>query len=174
MDLKGLVLAAGEGSRLRPFTFSRPKHLIPLLGKPMIQYAIDDLADSGVKDIGVVVGYFKDLIKDALGEGSNNYRLSYITQEKRLGIAHAIYLSIEEGFLDKPFIVYLGDNMLSRGIRQNVRRFLDKDADSALQSSEMEEWLGLLRSRRSLSQISPSWGYTCLETLIPSLKHLKH
>ncbi|NAZ12538.1 MAG: NTP transferase domain-containing protein, partial [Desulfurococcales archaeon] len=61
--MKGLVLAAGEGSRLRPFTFSRPKHLIPLLGKPMIRYAIDDLVSSGVRDIGVVVGYFKDLIK---------------------------------------------------------------------------------------------------------------
>jgi len=46
MDLKGLVLAAGEGSRLRPFTFSRPKHLIPLLGKPMIRYAVDDLVDA--------------------------------------------------------------------------------------------------------------------------------
>jgi len=139
MDLKGLVLAAGEGSRLRPFTFSRPKHLIPLLGKPMIQYAIDDLVDSGVKDIGVVVGYFKDLIKDALGEGSNNYRLSYITQEKRLGIAHAIYLSIEEGFLDKSFIVYLGDNILSRGVRQNVRRFLEEDADVYILLSRVKD-----------------------------------
>jgi glucose-1-phosphate thymidylyltransferase len=152
MDLKGLVLAAGEGSRLRPFTFSRPKHLIPLLGKPMIQYAIDDLVDSGVKDIGVVVGYFKDLIKDALGEGSNNYRLSYITQEKRLGIAHAIYLSIEEGFLDKSFIVYLGDNILSRGVRQNVRRFLEEDADVYILLSRVKDpsrfGVAVLRDRR--------------------------
>jgi len=139
MDLKGLVLAAGEGSRLRPFTFSRPKHLIPLLGKPMIQYAIDDLVDSGVKDIGVVVGYFKDLIKDALGEGSDDYRLSYITQERRLGIAHAIYLSIEEGFLDKSFIVYLGDNILSRGVRENVRRFLEDDADVYILLSKVKD-----------------------------------
>jgi len=139
MDLKGLVLAAGEGSRLRPFTFSRPKHLIPLLGKPMIQYAIDDLVNSGVKDIGVVVGYFKDLIKDALGEGSNDYRLNYITQEKRLGIAHAIYLSIEEGFLDRSFIVYLGDNILSRGVRENVRRFLEDDADVYILLSKVKD-----------------------------------
>jgi glucose-1-phosphate thymidylyltransferase len=139
MDLKGLVLAAGEGSRLRPFTFSRPKHLIPLLGKPMIQYAIDDLVDSGVSDIGVVVGYFKDLIKDALGEGSDEYRLSYITQERRLGIAHAIYLSIEEGFLDRSFIVYLGDNILSRGVRENVRRFLEDNADVYILLSKVKD-----------------------------------
>jgi len=139
MDLKGLVLAAGEGSRLRPFTFSRPKHLIPLLGKPMIQYAIDDLVNSGVKDIGVVVGYFKDLIKDALGESSNDYRLNYITQERRLGIAHAIYLSIEEGFLDRSFIVYLGDNILSRGVRENVRRFLEDNADVYILLSKVKD-----------------------------------
>jgi glucose-1-phosphate thymidylyltransferase len=60
MDLKGLVLAAGEGSRLRPFTFSRPKHLIPLLGKPMIRYAVDDLVDASVRDVGVIVGYFEE------------------------------------------------------------------------------------------------------------------
>jgi len=67
MNLKGLVLAAGEGSRLRPFTFSRPKHLIPLLGKPMICYAVDDLVKAGVRDIGVIVGYFGDMIKEVLG-----------------------------------------------------------------------------------------------------------
>jgi glucose-1-phosphate thymidylyltransferase len=81
MDLKGLVLAAGEGSRLRPFTFSKSKHLIPLLGKPMIRYAIDDLVGAGVRDIGVVVGYFEDLIRDALGDGSSlNAKLTYIVQ----------------------------------------------------------------------------------------------
>jgi len=115
--LKGLVLAAGEDSRLRPFTFSRPKHLIPLLGKPMIRYAIDDLVPSLVRDIGVVIGYFKDLIREFLREGSDDYRLSYITQEKRLGIAHAIYLSIEERYIDRPFIVYLEDNILSGGVK---------------------------------------------------------
>jgi len=137
--LKGLVLAAGEGSRLRPFTFSRPKHLIPLVGKPMIRYAIDDLVSSGVRDIGVVVGYFKDLIKEFLGEGSDEYRLSYITQEKRLGIAHAIYLSIEEGFIDRPFIVYLGDNILSGGVKNHVKRFSEEDSDVYILLSKVKD-----------------------------------
>jgi glucose-1-phosphate thymidylyltransferase len=137
--LKGLVLAAGEGSRLRPFTFSRPKHLIPLLGKPMIRYAIDDLVSSGVRDIGVVVGYFKDLIKEFLGEGSDDYRLSYITQEKRLGIAHAIYLSIEEGFIDRPFIVYLGDNILSGGVKEYIKRFSEEDSDVYILLSRVKD-----------------------------------
>ena len=65
MNLKGLVLAAGEGSRLRPFTFSRPKHLIPLLGKPMIQYVINDLANSSIRDIGVYFFRDPDLVEKA-------------------------------------------------------------------------------------------------------------
>ncbi|MGC8910399.1 MAG: glucose-1-phosphate thymidylyltransferase [Fervidicoccaceae archaeon] len=122
MSPKALVLAAGEGSRLRPFTYSRPKHLIPLLGKPMIQYPIEDLLSSGVKDIGIVVGYFGDLIKEHFGDGSRfNARFNYIFQEKRLGIAHAIYKAIESGFLDREFIVYLGDNIIG----ESSRSFLD-------------------------------------------------
>ncbi|BAA80167.1 glucose-1-phosphate thymidylyltransferase [Aeropyrum pernix K1] len=120
--VKGLILAAGEGSRLRPFTFSRPKHLIPLLGKPIIQYAIDDLVSINVRDIGVVVGYFGDKIKEFLGEDSRfGAKFTYIVQKKRLGIAHAIYRAIKQGFIDKEFIVYLGDNILSGGISRHVK-----------------------------------------------------
>jgi len=140
MDSKGLVLAAGEGSRLRPFTFSRPKHLIPLLGKPMIRYAIDDLVSAGVRDIGVVVGYFGDLIREALGDGSSfGAKLTYIVQEKRLGIAHAIHLAIEQGFIDKPFVVYLGDNILSHGIEKHLKRFVESNSDVYILLSRVKD-----------------------------------
>jgi len=140
MDLKGLVLAAGEGSRLRPFTFSRPKHLIPLLGKPMIRYAIDDLVKSGVRDIGVVVGYFGDLIRETLKDGLElGARLSYITQEKRLGIAHAIHLAVTHGFIDKSFVVYLGDNILSSGIRKHLKSFLERGSDVYILLSRVKD-----------------------------------
>jgi glucose-1-phosphate thymidylyltransferase len=140
MDLKGLVLAAGEGSRLRPFTFSRAKHLIPLLGKPMIRYAIDDLINSGVRDIGVVVGYFGDLIREVLGNGSGfGARLNYIIQDRRLGIAHAIHLAIEHGFIDKPFIAYLGDNILSSGVRKHLETFLEHESDVYILLSRVKD-----------------------------------
>jgi len=140
MDSKGLVLAAGEGSRLRPFTFSRPKHLIPLLGKPMIRYAIDDLVSAGVRDIGVVVGYFGDLIKEVLGDGSSlNARFTYIVQGRRLGIAHAIHLAIEQRFIDKPFVVYLGDNILSNGIEKHLKRFVENGSDVYILLSRVKD-----------------------------------
>ncbi|MGC9182268.1 glucose-1-phosphate thymidylyltransferase [Thermogladius sp.] len=138
--MKGLVLAAGEGSRLRPFTYSRPKHLIPLLGKPMVQYPIEDLVSAGVVDIGVVVGYYGDLVRGSLGDGSRlGARLTYITQEKRLGIAHAIYRAVEEGFLDGPFVVYLGDNIVEEGVAGFAREFAENGSDVHILLSEVED-----------------------------------
>jgi len=130
MKLKGLVLAGGEGTRLRPFTLSLPKHLIPLLGKAMIEYPIQHLVDSGIQDIGIIVGYLGHLIKEYLGDGSRyGAKFTYIKQEHRLGIAHAIHLAIENEFLNGPFVVYLGDNILAHGIEKFVRKFIDEQPD---------------------------------------------
>jgi len=130
MKLKGLVLAGGEGTRLRPFTLSAPKHLIPLLGKAMIEYPIQHLIDSEIRDIGIVVGYLGHLIEEFLGDGSKyGARFTYIKQERRLGIAHAIHLAIENGFIEGPFVVYLGDNILAHGIEKSVKRFLEEQPD---------------------------------------------
>ena len=128
--MKGLVLAGGEGTRLRPFTLSTPKHLIPLLGKAMIEYPIQHLVDAGIRDIGIVVGYLGHLIEEYLGDGSRyGASFTYIKQERRLGIAHAIHLAIENGFIDKPFVVYLGDNILAHGIEKYVKKFLENQPD---------------------------------------------
>ena len=130
VELKGLVLAGGEGTRLRPFTLSAPKHLIPLLGKAMIEYPIQHLVEAGIRDIGIVVGYLGHLIEEYLGDGSRcGARLTYVRQERRLGIAHAIHLAIESSFLDRPFVVYLGDNILAHGIESVVKRFQEEQPD---------------------------------------------
>ena len=130
MVLKGLVLAGGISSRLRPLTFSIPKHLIPLLGKAMIEYPIQHLVDVGIRDIGIVIGYLGGLVKEFLGDGSRyGANFVYIEQFERLGIAQAIHLAIEYGFIDKSFVVYLGDNILARGIERYVEKFLEDEPD---------------------------------------------
>lgn len=130
MRLKGLILAGGEGTRLRPFTLSAPKHLIPLLGKAMIEYPIEHLVGSSIRDIGVVVGYLGHLIREYLGDGSKyGAKFTYIKQERRLGIAHAIHLSIDQGFINEPFVVYLGDNVLAHGIEGYVKKFLEEEPE---------------------------------------------
>ncbi len=130
MYIKGLVLAGGVGSRLRPFTFSIPKHLIPLLGRAMIDYPIQHLAEASIRDIGIVIGYLGNIIREFLGDGSRyGARFTYIRQERRLGIAHAIHLAIKQGFIDGSFVVYLGDNILAGGITKYVKKFVEVQPD---------------------------------------------
>lgn len=129
--LQGLVLAGGMGQRLRPFTLSYPKHLIPLLGKPVIAYPIEHLMQASVKEISVVIGYMGELIKEELDRifRGKGVILKYVEQKERLGIAHAISLSIEEGAVDDAFITYLGDNIVANGIRDYAKEFIEGGDD---------------------------------------------
>ncbi len=125
----GIIPAAGEGTRLRPITFSLPKHLIPLLGKAIIEYPLGHLAALGIRDIIVVVGYLGDMIREYLE--SRGYRVLYAFQEKRLGIAHAVYTALEQaGVSGSPIVVYLGDNILLEDLRQHYRAFMEGGYDA--------------------------------------------
>lgn len=137
--MKGLVLVAGKGTRLRPLTHTGPKHLIPLAGRPMMQYAIEQLVDAGVKEIGIVVGYMRDMIMDYFGDGSKfGAKFEYIVQEKPLGIAHAIKIA-REYVGDEPFVVYLGDNIFREGIRKYVKEFDQGDYDAMILLTYVED-----------------------------------
>ncbi|MDD1747358.1 MAG: nucleotidyltransferase family protein, partial [Methanomassiliicoccales archaeon] len=89
--MKAVVLAAGEGTRLRPFTNSRPKVMIPVANKPILHFVVKALVDSGVKDIVLVVGYKRERIMSYFGDGKAfGANIHYVVQEKQLGTAHAL------------------------------------------------------------------------------------
>jgi glucose-1-phosphate thymidylyltransferase len=109
---------------LRPLTFTGPKQLIPVANKPISQYILEDLRDSGVKDIGIVLGEtYPDLVREHYGDGSRfSVKITYIYQGKPLGIGHAVSLC-KDFVRDDSFIVYLGDNLLQNGIKNHLREF---------------------------------------------------
>jgi glucose-1-phosphate thymidylyltransferase len=130
--LKGLVLSGGKGSRLRPFTYTNAKQLVPIANKPVIFYAIEQLVDSGVEEIGIVIGDTGEQVKACIGDGERfGARITYIQQDAPLGIAHAV--RVARDFLgESPFVMYLGDNFLLGGIRSYVESFTANGANSQI------------------------------------------
>jgi glucose-1-phosphate thymidylyltransferase len=125
--LKGLILAGGKGTRLRPFTYTGAKQLVPLANKPVILYGLEELVACGVTEIGIVVGENREQFEQALGDGSRfGARLTYIDQPLPLGIAHGI--KIARDFIDgSPFVLFLGDNFIKEGISRYVEQFVAGD-----------------------------------------------
>lgn len=121
--MKALVLAGGSGTRLRPFSYSMPKQLIPIANTPVVEYVLKNILDLGVTEIGIIIGDRGNEVQQALGDGSRfGARLTYIRQETPLGLAHTVALARE--FLgEDDFVMYLGDNMLPDGITDIAAEF---------------------------------------------------
>src|SRR6185436_15557420 len=121
--MKGLILAGGAGTRLRPITHTSAKQLVPVANKPILFYGLEHMVDAGIDDIGIVVGETAGEIEAAVGDGSQwGARVTYIPQEAPLGLAHCVLVARD--FLgDDDVVVYLGDNLLGGGIREFVERF---------------------------------------------------
>src|SRR3989338_2521910 len=140
--MKGLILAGGLGTRLRPISHTGPKQLIPIANKPVLHYIIEDLKNSNVTDIGIIVGYTPERIQfivDSCGDGSKfGVKLNYIEQDAPRGLAHAVYTA--KDFLGKAaFVVYLGDNMLSDGIKDYAEQFLSSNYDAEILLSKVDD-----------------------------------
>jgi NDP-sugar pyrophosphorylase family protein len=107
-DAMGVILAAGKGTRIQPFSDRYPKPILPIAGKPLVVYQLEALREIGVKDVIVVIGHLGFEVVRALGDGSQyGVRIKYVEQGATLGIAHAV--SRLEHKVDRPFFLFLGD-----------------------------------------------------------------
>jgi len=145
--MKGIILSGGEGSRLRPITHTGPKQLVPVGNKPVIEYAIEDLRAAGITEIGVVLGHKgREEIQELLGDGSAyGVDITYIVQGNPLGLAHAA--GCAKDFVgDDDFVMYLGDNILKKGIEDLVEEFKagEYGAGIALQKVDNPEQFGIV------------------------------
>ena len=108
--MHGIILAAGEGTRMRPLTRYMPKVMIPVGNKPIIEYVIESFRKNGIYDIVIVVGYMADKIKQYFGNGKDfGVKIEYRMQNKQLGTAHALYQAKD---VDDDFILVYGDNLV--------------------------------------------------------------
>jgi glucose-1-phosphate thymidylyltransferase len=130
--VKGLILAGGTGTRLRPITHTSAKQLVPIANKPILFYGIEDMIEAGIKEIGIIVGGTgaADII-EAVGDGSRwGVEITYVPQDEPLGLAHCVLIARD--FLgDDDFVMYLGDNMLQQGLVDFTERFEAARSDAA-------------------------------------------
>ena len=122
--MKGLILSGGRGTRLRPLTYTSAKQLVPVANKPVLFYGLEALAAAGIREIGIVVGDTEAEIRSAVGDGSRwGVTVTYIPQDAPRGLAHAVLIS--EPFIgQEPFVMYLGDNLLNKGITAFTEEFV--------------------------------------------------
>ncbi|CUU07212.1 MAG: glucose-1-phosphate thymidylyltransferase [Fimbriimonadales bacterium] len=121
--MKGLILAGGKGTRLRPITFSMAKQLVPVANKPVLFYGLEALAEAGIREVGIIVGDTAKEIEQAVGDGARwGLEVTYIPQPEPLGLAHAV-LTAEPYLGTTPFLMYLGDNLLTGGVKSLVEAF---------------------------------------------------
>ena len=121
--MKGLILSGGKGTRLRPFTYTGAKQLVPVANKPVLFYAIEDLVEAGIDEIGIVVGDTANQIRAAVGDGTRfKAKVTYIQQDAPLGLAHGVKIA-REYLQDERFVLFLGDNFIRDGIVAQVKAF---------------------------------------------------
>ena len=131
--MKALILAAGEGARMGPFTASVPKVMIPVGNRPLLEYVVQALVENGVRDLVLVVGYRRERIQSHFQDGKAFHaRISYVTQTKQLGTAHAVWEA--RPHMEERFLVLNGSNMVDSRFVEDLLASRDKPAVLITQS----------------------------------------
>lgn len=137
--MKAIILCAGEGSRMRPLTLTKPKTMLPVAGKPIMQYNIESLRDVGIKDILLIVKYKEEIVRNHFGDGSSlGVNITYVTQKEFLGTANAI--SYGENFIDDSLVVLNGDIILEFEILDEmIKKYNEVSPDTLMVLKEVKD-----------------------------------
>ncbi len=128
MKMKAVILAAGEGKRMRPLTYERPKVMLPIAGKPIIEHLLVEMKEVGIDDFVFVVGYHDETIRDYFRKGEKwDVSIQYVTQKTQLGTADALRRT--EGLVEDKFIMLNGDTIVSA---EDIRKVITDGVNIAL------------------------------------------
>jgi glucose-1-phosphate thymidylyltransferase len=186
--MKGIILHAGHGTRLRPLTHTGPKQLLPIANKPMSEYCIESLKEANVTDIAIVIGGIgSEKVKEYYQNGDKfGVKITYIEQDTPRGIAHAV--SLCENFINnEKFVVFLGDNFINMSIKNFVTHFDNSSSDAELLLCEVDnpEQFGIAyldgnkiskmieKPKRSASNLAITGIYFLTPKIFEKIKKLK-
>jgi len=148
MLMKAVILAAGLGQRLKPLTNNMSKSMIPVCGKPILEYIISELIDCGFNDFCLVVGHEQESIKNYFQNGNTfGIQIQYIEQKELKGTAHAIMLT-KDFVGNEPFLVYLSDTIIPEGLSKIINKMKNSSSFFDIVSSKINE-----KSSKNIGQI---------------------
>ena len=133
--MQAVLLAAGEGTRLRPLTEEKPKAMVEVADRPILTHCFDELAELGAEEFLVVVGYQKEKIIEYYGDAHEDIPITYTHQREQSGLAHAL-LTVED-FVEDDFMLMLGDNIFDANLGDVVNRQREDRADAAFLVEEV-------------------------------------
>jgi glucose-1-phosphate thymidylyltransferase len=110
--MKAIIPVAGTGMRLRPLTYTQPKPLIPVAGKPIISFIVDQLIELGVQDFVFIIGYLGEKIREYIERTYPELHTVFVSQDERLGSAHAIWLARDHYADAEEIIIFFGDAII--------------------------------------------------------------
>ncbi len=143
-EFVGVILAAGRGTRMFPFTARWPKPILPIMGKPLLQHQIEMMKSCGIRQIFIVIGHLGYEVVRTLGNGSElDVEIEYIEQTETLGIAHAV--GRLEGRVQKPFLLCLGDIFFVTAKLQTMLDSFDENHTRAVLASKIEDRPEMIR-----------------------------
>jgi len=135
--MKAVILAAGEGQRLDPLTENRPKPMVPVANKPVLEYVVETVARAGIDEIVLVVGYERARIQSYFGDGDDwDVAIEYAVQGKQLGTAHAVLQA--RSSIDEPFLVLNGDRIIDAGAVEKAAGAFADDAEALVTVTDVE------------------------------------
>lgn len=130
--MKALVLAGGLGTRLRPLTHTMAKQLVPVANRPILHYVMDHLHEAGIRDVSIIVAPETGAqIRETLSANPWGFELTYVPQERPLGLAHAVKIA-RPVLGDEPFVMYLGDNLIGQGLEKLAAEFQESRSDATI------------------------------------------
>jgi mannose-1-phosphate guanylyltransferase / phosphomannomutase len=168
--MKAVVMAGGEGSRLRPLTVTRPKPMVPIVGRPVMEHILNLLKTHGITDVVVTVQYMASAIEDYFGDGNQlGMHISYSREEVPLGTAGSVKNA--EAMLDEPFLVISGDALTDFNLSEIIKYHQDHKALATLTlahvANPLEYGVIITNDDGHISQFleKPSWGEVFSDTI---------
>jgi mannose-1-phosphate guanylyltransferase len=137
--MQALVLAGGQGTRLRPLTYTTPKPVMPLAGRPFLTFMLDWLRGHGVTEAILSCGFMSDGVHSVLGDVYGGMRLRYVIEEEPLGTAGPVRLALDEGVLDERLLVLNGDVLTDMDLTAELAFHEQAGARCTLALIEVEE-----------------------------------